>query len=78
MERCFICMNNLDNTFFLPYNDEYFGQNISIYKNNFIIRDVDNYKILYLLVCNTCIDIYLKKYGKIDKYLSSREIGVKI
>ena len=31
MDRCFICMNHLDDTVFLPLDDEYFGQNISIF-----------------------------------------------
>jgi|TARA_B110000967_G_C18809791_1_gene522949 hypothetical protein len=70
-------MDDLDDTVFLPINDEYFGQNISIFKNTFIVKDVDNYKFLYLLICNTCIDGYLKKHGRIHKYLRNREIGLK-
>ena len=92
MDRCFICMDDLDDTVFLPLDDEYFGQNISIFKNTFtikvflnisifkntfIVKDVDNYKFLYLLICNTCIDAYLKKHGRIHKYLRNREIGLK-
>jgi len=77
MDRCFICMNHLDNTVFLPLNDEYFGQNISIFKNTFIIKDVDNYKFIYLLTCNTCIDAYLKKHGRIHQYLKNTQIGIK-
>jgi len=68
MDRCFICMDD---------DDEYFGQNISIFKNTFIVKDVDNYKFLYLLICNTCIDAYLKKHRRIHKYLRNREIGLK-
>tara|TARA_Y100000816_G_scaffold277377_1_gene247492 strand:- start:5556 stop:5789 length:234 start_codon:yes stop_codon:yes gene_type:complete len=70
-------MDNLDDTVFLPLDDEYFGQNISIFKNTFIVKDVDNYKFLYLLICNTCIDAYLKKHGRIYKYLRNRELGIK-
>lgn len=77
MDRCFICMDDLDDTVFLPLDDEYFGQNISIFKNTFIVKDVDNYKFLYLLICNTCIDAYLTKYGAIHKYLRNRELGFK-
>ena len=43
MDKCFICMETLDDTIFLPMIDEYFGQDISIFKNTFIIKDFDNY-----------------------------------
>lgn len=76
MDRCFICMDHLADTVFLPLDDEYFGQNISIFKNTFIEKDKDNYKFVYLLICNTCIDSYLKKHGRIHKYLRNREIGL--
>ena len=78
MERCFICMDDINDNIFLPINDEYFSQNISIFKNTFILKNVDNYKFLYLLICNTCIDSYLKNHGKIYKFLRAREIGNKV
>ena len=38
MELCFICCNQLNNQYvYLPMYDEYFGQDISIFKNTFII-----------------------------------------
>ena len=77
MDKCFICMETLDDTIFLPMIDEYFGQDISIFKNTFIIKDFDNYQFAYLLICDYCIDQYLKKHGKIFKYLRNRELGLK-
>lgn len=77
MDRCYICNDDLDDTVFLPLDDEYFSLNISIFKNTFIVKDVDNYKFIFLLICNTCIDNYLKKHGRIYRYLRNREIGLK-
>lgn len=77
MDKCFICMDSLDNSNFLPINDECFGENMGIFKNTFIVKDIDNYTFLYLLICNSCIDAYLKKHGRIDKHLRNREIGLK-
>lgn len=77
MDRCFICMDELDDRVFLHLDDEYFGENISIFKNTFIVKDVNNFKFIYLLICNTCIDAYLTKYGAIHKYLRNRELGFK-
>ena len=75
MDKCFICLNNLNDAVFLPFEDEYLGQDVSIFKNTFIIKDIDDYKFLYFYVCGVCIDEYLKKYGRILKYLRNREIG---
>ena len=75
MDKCFICLNNLNDAVFLPFEDEYLGQDVSIFKNTFIIKDIDDYKFLYFYVCDVCIDEYLKKYGRILKYLRNREIG---
>lgn len=77
MDQCFICMSNLEDTIFLPLNNEYFNQNISIFKNTFIIKDIDNYQFLYLLICNNCINTFLKIHGNTHKYLKNREIGLK-
>ncbi len=77
MDKCFICMDKLDDTIFLPINDEYLGKNMGIFKNTFIVKDIDNYKFLYLLICNCCIDAYLRKHGRIHNYLRNRELGLK-
>ena len=77
MDICFICMESLDDTFFLPINEKYFDKNISIFKNSFIVKHIDNNKFLYLLICNICVNKYLKTHGKIYKYLINREIGYK-
>jgi len=37
MYKCFICIESLDNSNFLPIKDEYFHENMSIFKNTFIM-----------------------------------------
>lgn len=78
MEKCFICNINLKNTIYLPMDDEYIGQNISIFKNTFIIKDFEKYKFLYYCVCNKCINDYLKYHNRFFKYLQKRELGMKL
>lgn len=77
MNKCFICCNNIDNTNYLPYEDDYIGQNISIFKNTYIIKSIDSLDFIYFLICNQCINEYLKKYGNIFKYVKKRELGIK-
>lgn len=78
MERCFICCNELDNsTIYLPMVDEYFSQNISIFKNTFIIKDINDFKFLYYCVCSPCINNYLKYHGKLFNYIRNCELGNK-
>ena len=76
MEKCFICYCDLSSSVtYLPMIDEYFGQNISIFKNTFIVKNVDNFNFLYYYICNNCIDNYLKYYNKNFNYIRNREIG---
>ncbi len=75
--RCHICCNLLDNMNILPCNNDYFGENFSLFKNMYIVKTIDNCKFLYYFVCNTCIDIYLHKYAILFKYIKHREIGIK-
>ena len=78
MERCFICCNKLNNeSVYLPMVDEYIGQDISIFKNTFIIKSVEPFNFLYYYVCNKCIDNYLKYEGRFFEYIKNREIGLK-
>ena len=78
MERCFICFDELINDFcYLPMMDEYIGQNISIFKNTFIIKKEEPFEFLYYYVCNKCVDNYIKYHQKNFKYLKKRELGIK-
>ena len=77
MESCFICCNELTkNSVYLPMIDEYIGQDISIFKNTFIIKSIEPFQFLYYYVCNKCIDNYLKYYAKFFRYIKNREIGL--
>ena len=52
-EKCFVCMNDLSiSTIYLPNDEEYFGNDISIFKNTFIIKTIDNFSFLYYCICN--------------------------
>ncbi len=73
--RCFICFDLLDNMNILPYQDDYFGQDICIFKNTFIVKTIEKCDFLYFYVCNRCIDNYLNKYNNLFKYIKNRELG---
>lgn len=78
MERCFICCDDIyNNGIYLPMNEEYIGNPISVFKNTFIIKTIDKYTFVYYCICNICINDYLKYHGNIFKYLKKREIGIK-
>jgi len=79
--RCWICMKEIDDYMLLPYEDEYFGQNIGIFKNTMIIKDFNNFgsnipkfSFLYFTCCNKCIDSYLKIHNNKFKYIRNREL----
>lgn len=76
-DQCWVCCEKINNTesILLPYEDEYLGGDVSIFKNTFIIKDVGPFKFLYYLCCNKCMDNYLKYYGRSFNYVRKREIG---
>ena len=77
MEKCFICFEDLDkSSVYLPLVDEYFGDEFSIFKNTFIIKSINDFRFLYLCICNKCIDNYLKIYPNLFKYIRKRELGL--
>ena len=76
--RCWICFSELSyDSNLLPHEDDYIGQDISIFKNTFIIKSVEPFNFLYYYVCNKCIDNYLKYQGRFFEYIKNREIGLK-
>ena len=77
--RCWICCIKIEDkdSILLPYRDEYIGGDVSIFKDTFIIKDVDTFQFLYYICCNKCLDGYLKYYGLIFKMLRKREIGLR-
>ena len=79
MENCFICYKNIDkDCIYVPREEEYFGEHISVFKNTFIIKSIDNYQFLYLNICNKCLEKYINLFGKKFQYVKNREIGKKI
>ena len=79
--RCWICMDHINEYMLLPYEEEYFGHNIGIFKNTMIIKEFNNigtnassFSFLYFTCCNKCIDSYLKVYNKKFKYIKNREL----
>ena len=74
--RCYICMKSLSDYMMLPYEEDYFGQEISIFKDTMIIKNVEPFKFLYFTCCNECINDYIKFKSKknIVNYLKKREI----
>ncbi len=78
-DRCYICCNILINEpYYLPMNDDYIGQNVSIIKNTYIIKAVEPFEFLYYYLCNNCINKYIEYYGTFFKYIKNREIGINI
>ena len=86
LQQCWICMDQLNDYILLPEEDEYFGQDIGIFKNTFIIKKFyDNgmerlpiFSFLYFTCCNNCINNYLKYYRRFYKTLRKREINGKM
>ena len=80
--KCWICMKVIDDYMLLPYENEYFGEQLTIFKNTFIIKEFDafinsnipSYKFLYYTCCNNCVNNYLNYYGNFYKLLKKREI----
>lgn len=77
MVNCWICMNIIKDSDYLllPVNDDYIGEDISIFKGTFIIKTQEPYQFAYYNVCNLCMNQYLKIYNNKFKYLKNREIG---
>ena len=50
--RCYICMKSLSDYMMLPYQEDYFGQEISIFKDTMIIKNIEPFKFLYFTCCN--------------------------
>jgi hypothetical protein len=76
MEECFICTQNLKelDVYLIPAEEDYIGQDISIFKNTFIIKsEVSNIKFLYYNACIICVNNFINIHKKIN-----REIGNKI
>ena len=81
MEECFICGQNLKelDLYLIPAEEDYIGQDISIFKNTFIIKsEVCNLKFIYYNSCIKCVNNYINIHKKMFKYIKNREIGNKI
>ncbi len=76
---CWICNKKLCNYDYmlLPFEDEYLGQDITIFKNSIIIKDCIPFKFLYYTCCNKCIEQYLKIYNNKYKLIKQRELNGK-
>jgi|TARA_A100001015_G_C14901229_1_gene676490 hypothetical protein len=76
MNNCWICYEKDENFLLLPYEDEYLDNEISIFKNTMIIKDITPFQFLYFICCNNCIENLIKcKYsGNIFKKIRNREI----
>ena len=77
--HCYICMKLLSDYIMLPYEEDYFGQEISIFKDTMIIKIIEPFKFLYFTSCNKCIDDYInfKSKKNISNYLKKRELSGK-
>ena len=79
--RCWICMDFIIDYMLLPYEYEYLGHDVGIFKNTMIIKDFNNFgsnipafSFLYFTCCNKCIDSYLKIHNNKFKYIRNREL----
>ena len=72
-------MKYVNDYLMLPYEEDYFGQEISIFKNTMIIKNVEPFTFLYFTCCNKCIDNYIiyKEKKNILSYLHRRELSNK-
>ena len=78
MIKCWICCKENFDYIMLPYEYEYLENDISIFKNSIIIKNIVPFKFLYFTCCNNCIDKYIAyKYSgntNFIKKLINREI----
>ena len=62
--RCWICFSELSgDSNLLPLEDEYIGQDISIFKNTFTIKNVEPFSFCYYTCCSYCIKEYINNRG---------------
>ena len=73
--RCWICTLEIKDSMLLPYEDDYIGQQLSLFKNTFVIKDFGPFQFLYYTCCNDCIESYIKKKNCMFKFIKNREIG---
>lgn len=78
MVKCWICCDIIKESLLLPGENEYFGQNISIFKDTFIIKEIKPFKFYYYTCCEKCINNYLKIINCSYNYIKLREIGKKL
>ena len=79
-------MDELREYILLDIEDEYFGQDVGIFKNTFIIKKFyDNgmerlpvFSFLYFTCCNSCVNNYLRYYIKFYKTLRKQELSCKM
>ena len=77
--RCYICMKVLMDYMMLPYEEDFFGNEISIFKDTMIVKNVEPFQFLYFKCCSNCIDNYInfKSKKNINTYLHERELNGK-
>ena len=78
--NCWICNNFLIDYMMLPYEEDYFAEQMFVNKKNSIIKNFDKFNFLYFTCCDKCISNLIKlKYNNnnILKYIQNREIGKK-
>tara|TARA_Y100000389_G_scaffold66748_4_gene62972 strand:- start:1811 stop:2026 length:216 start_codon:yes stop_codon:yes gene_type:complete len=69
---CWICNDTLFEKYYLIPTDD-----ISILKDNAIIKKIDMIEFIYNCVCEQCLDNYLRNYPINFKKILNREIGKK-
>lgn len=72
---CWICCKKTEKYILFPEMDDDFIE--PIYKDTYIVKEIDRFKFLYYIFCYNCLDEYLNKCGRCFKYIKDREIGIK-
>lgn len=78
--NCWVCDDSLNNYMMLPFEEDYFEEEINIFKQSMVIKDVSPFKFLYFTCCNICIDNLIRiKYSSknVISYIKNREHGIK-
>ena len=69
---CWICGKKDEYYILLPEKDEDF--HIPIYKDTYLILNIDKFRFLYYVFCNKCMTMYLDNYPIDFHKLRKREI----
>ena len=69
-EACFVCMAPLRSALYIPLQEDYLGDTVSLFKNTLMIHGC----FTYYCVCTACAEQYVRLWGRTFRHLLRREV----